>query len=158
SPAAQDSAEDYDAQDGPQNGQNGPDQECIAKTLVATRDTRKRRARPQARRVQADQREENRGFAQALRRTELAPQVRRLSVGAIDVDLLHQSRRQDLAEDAADAAGTREDRTEAPVRKRVTAVLPGEQAERTSPSVFPNSTSLSRVDIAFTVTVASPSP
>src|SRR5436309_2268870 len=44
-------------------------EENIAQAMVATGNTGKRRARSETRRLQADEREENRGVAQALRRT-----------------------------------------------------------------------------------------
>src|SRR6266852_5893579 len=50
-----------------------------AKTLVAARHERERRARSASRRVQADQREEDRGLAEAFGGTQRAPQIRRLS-------------------------------------------------------------------------------
>src|SRR5437870_2578323 len=43
-------------------------EEILAEAMVATGDTGKRRARSETRCLQADQREENRGVAQALRR------------------------------------------------------------------------------------------
>src|SRR5712691_7806051 len=67
-----------------------------AKTLVAARHERERRARSASRRVQADQREEDRGLAEAFGGTQRAPQIRRLSLGAVDADLLHQPRRQEF--------------------------------------------------------------
>src|SRR2546429_8127054 len=44
-------------------------EEIIAEAMVATGDAGKRRARSETRRLQADECEENRGVAQALRRT-----------------------------------------------------------------------------------------
>src|SRR5947209_16724220 len=52
----------------PKNQPHDDREEIIAETLVATRDTGKRRARSEARRLQADECEEDRGVAQALRR------------------------------------------------------------------------------------------
>jgi hypothetical protein len=64
--------------------------------------------------------EENRGIAETLRGTQFAPQGRRLSLGAFDADVLCQSCRQDVAEDATRTAGARQGRIEAAVRERVT--------------------------------------
>ena len=82
-----------------------------------------------ARRVQADQREEDRSIAEVLGGAQLAPEIRRLSLGALDADLLHQSRRQEPAEDGARPAGTGEGRIETPVRQRI-AVAPGDGRDR----------------------------
>jgi hypothetical protein len=54
---------------GPQKQPHDNREEIIAKALVATGHARKRRARSETRRLQAVQREENRGIAQAVRRT-----------------------------------------------------------------------------------------
>src|SRR6266700_3614164 len=93
--------------------------QIIAQALVAAGDRAKRRARSQAWRVQTDECEENRGFAQTIRRTQFPSQDRCLSLGIIDVDLLHQSGRQELAEGPTRPAATREDGIEASVRARV---------------------------------------
>jgi len=90
-----------------------------AKTLVAARHGRERRARSASRRVQADQREEDRGLAEAFGGTQRAPQIRRLSLGAVDADLLHQPRRQEFTEDRAQPAGAGKDGIEARVREGV---------------------------------------
>ena len=91
--------------------------EDAAKTLVAARDRAKRRARSQARRLQADRPEENRSFAETLGGTQFAPQGRRLPLGALDADLLYQPRRQGPAEDPTRAAGAGQGRIEAGVRE-----------------------------------------
>src|SRR3954449_9901942 len=89
--------------------------------LVTARDERERRARPQTRRVQADQCEEDRGFVEALGRAQRASQDRRLPLGAVDADVLHQPRRQDAAADAAHAAGAGKGGAEAGIREGVSA-------------------------------------
>src|SRR6202022_14511 len=73
---------------------------------------------------ESDEREEDRGLAQALSRTQFAPQGRRLSLGALDADVLYQPRRQDLAKDATRAAAAGEGRVEAAVWKRVSCRRP----------------------------------
>src|SRR3981081_188791 len=96
-------------------------------------------------RVQTNEREEDRGLAQALSRTQFAPQGRRLSLGAFDADVLYQPRRQDLAEDATRAAGQSERRIKAAVGKRLDR-RPGEgrgprradRFEAVTPIVFPS--------------------
>lgn len=50
------------------------------------------------RRVHVAGSEANRGIAEALGGTEFAPQGRRLSLGALDADILCQSGRQDVVE------------------------------------------------------------
>ena len=72
------------------------------------------------RRLQTDKREENRGVPQTIGRTKFTPQDRRLSLGAVDADLLHQPRRQNFAESTTHAIGAREGRTEASVSPRLT--------------------------------------
>src|SRR5258705_307345 len=57
----------------------------------------------------------HRGIAQALGGAQFAPQGRRLSLGALNVDVLYQPRRQDVAENATRPAAARQDRAEAPV-------------------------------------------
>src|SRR5206468_10253634 len=57
------------------------------------------------------------------------PQGRRLSLGAVDADLLHQPRGQDVAQDAAHKAGAREGRAEAPIREGVTLRRPCERRD-----------------------------
>src|SRR5262249_53409737 len=89
----------------------------VAATLVTTRDARERRAGPEEGCVQADEREEDRLVLEAIGRAQLPPQVRRLSLGAVDADVLHQSSGQDPAEDATRAARGREAGAEAPVRQ-----------------------------------------
>src|ERR1700686_488780 len=89
--------------------------EKIAKALVATRDAGERRARSATRRLQTAQPEENRGFAKAHGGTQFVPQGRRLSLGALDVDVLFQPRRHDLAENATRPVAARQDRVQAPV-------------------------------------------
>ena len=54
----------------------------IAKALVAACHARKRCARPQARHIQADEREEDRCIAEAFGGAKFASQGRRLSLGA----------------------------------------------------------------------------
>src|SRR3954462_8034282 len=93
--------------------------------LVAARDQGERRARPQTRRVQADQREEDRDFVEALGRAQRAPQDRRLPLGAVDADVLHQPRRQDAAADAAHAAGAGKAGAEAGIREGVSPTSSG---------------------------------
>src|SRR6266700_5420951 len=96
------STQDTASEDKRQAQHNGQELETRdAEALVAARDKGERRARPEAWRVQIDQREGDRGLAKAFSRTQRAPQDRRLSLGAIDADILHQPRRQDAAEDAA---------------------------------------------------------
>jgi hypothetical protein len=97
----------------------------IVKALVAARDPGERRARSGARRVQADKSGEDRGFAQALRGTQFTSQGRRLSLRALDVDILYQPRRQGLAENPTRPLAARQDRAEAPVSSRVTPSLRG---------------------------------
>jgi uncharacterized protein DUF3175 len=87
------------AQDHPQDSKDGGKQagpaakkirrEVITKTLVAARDPGRRRARSEARRLYPARPEGDRGLAEALGRTQLAPQERRLSFGALDADLLY---------------------------------------------------------------------
>jgi hypothetical protein len=93
--------------------------EAIAKALVAARDAGKRCARSQTRGFQTDRSEEDRGFAQALRGAQFAPQDRRLSIRALDADVLYQPRRQDVAEITARAIAAREGRVEVSVRPRL---------------------------------------
>jgi hypothetical protein len=108
-------------------------QEKIAKALVAARDPGERRARSEKRRVQTDRPEENRGFAQALRGTQFTSQGRRLSLGALDVDVLYQPRRQGLAENAARPVAARQDRVEAPVREGLNHCHSGARVKRANP-------------------------
>ena len=119
---SQRSAKDRGTQKCPQNI-NG--EENVEQTMVAAGHPGKRRARSQARRLQTDKREENRGVAQAIGGTQFAPQGRRLSLGAVDADLLYQPRRQDIAENTTHATGAREGRVEASV-STATDVVPGE--------------------------------
>lgn len=74
-------------------GPKPPERQIFA-TMVAPGDRAQRRARPETGGVQARKRKEDRGVIEALRGKELTPQDRRLSLGALDADLLHQSRRQ----------------------------------------------------------------
>src|SRR5690242_14473311 len=92
----------------------------LAPPLVTARDARERRAGPEAGRVQADQREEDRLIVEAFGRALVASQVRRLSLRTLDADVLYQPRRQDPAEDATRAAGTREGGVEASVWEGLT--------------------------------------
>src|SRR3954469_14611566 len=71
--------------------------------------------------VQADQREEDRDLVEALGRAQRAPQDRRLPLGPVDADVLHQPRRQDAAADAAHAAGAGKGGAEAGIREGVSA-------------------------------------
>src|SRR6266542_491700 len=87
-------------------------EEVVTQALVTAGHAGKRRARSRARRVQTDQCEEDRGFTQAVRGTQFTPQDRRLSLGALDADLLYQPRRQEFAQSPARPAATREDRIE----------------------------------------------
>src|SRR6185437_5952370 len=98
-------AQNHSAQE---NNAQGSNKKGRAKALVAARYPRKRCARPEGWRVQADQRQENRGIAEAIGRTQLPPQIRRLPLGAIDAGVLYQSRRKEFAEDAARPARARE--------------------------------------------------
>ena len=66
-------------------------------------------------RLQATRSEADRLLAQAFRRTQFAPQGRRLSLSGFDADLLHQSRRKDVAKDATDTAGARQGRAQASI-------------------------------------------
>src|SRR5258708_23083579 len=95
-----------------------------AEALVTERDAGKRCARSQEGRVQADEREEDRVIAQAVRGAQFAPQDGRLPLRAVDADLLYQSRRQDPAKDATRPAGAREGGVEAPVREGIILVVP----------------------------------
>jgi len=97
---------------------SSPKKEGVAKALVAASNAGKRRARSETRRLQANQREENRSIAQALGGTKFTPQDGRLSLRALDADLLYQPRRQDLAENARRPIAARQDRTEAAVSSR----------------------------------------
>src|SRR5437667_9127894 len=94
-------------------------EKCLAETLVATGDPRKRCPRSQARRLQTNKREEDCGVAETIGRAQFAPQGRGLSLGAFDADVLYQPRRQDAAEDPAHPIGAREGRVETSVRARV---------------------------------------
>src|SRR6185312_8094321 len=101
------------------------------KTLVAARDTRERRARLAGRGVQADQRKENRRVAQTFGGAQQAPQVRRLSFGAVDADVLYQSRREKPAPNPTRPPPAREGGAEASVRAGMIArhvVIPGVRA------------------------------
>jgi hypothetical protein len=68
--------------------------------------------------------EGNRRLAETLGGAQFTPQGRRLSLGALDADLLCQSCRQDIAENPARAAGARQGRIEAAVRAGVTVIAP----------------------------------
>src|SRR5882724_3282405 len=70
----------------------------LVPALVAARGTRERCAGSQTRRVQTDECKENRSIAEALGGAQLAPQGRRLSLGAVDADVPYQPRGQDSAE------------------------------------------------------------
>src|SRR5260221_5530248 len=105
-----------------------------AAALVAARDPGERRARSAARRVQADKSREDRGFAQALRGTQFTSQGRRLSLRALDVDILYQPRRQGLAENPTRPLAARQDRAEAPVSSRVTPSFRG-ASETSEPGI-----------------------
>jgi hypothetical protein len=59
-----------------------------------------------------------RGIAQALGGTKFTPQGRRLSLGALDADLLYQPRRQDVAKNATRPAAARQGGVEATVSSR----------------------------------------
>ena len=72
---------------------------------------------PSLRSVGSHEREKDRGVAETLRGEQFAPQIRRLSIGAVDADLLYQPRRKDAAENPARAAGAREGGIEASVRQ-----------------------------------------
>src|ERR1700754_474031 len=97
-----------------------------SEAMVAARDTTERCARSETRRVHLARSETNRSFAETLCGAQFAPQGRRLSLGALDADLLRQSCRQDAAEDPA-----RQGRIEAAVWERVTCSLcPGRSAAR----------------------------
>src|SRR5713226_4162502 len=113
--------EKYGQREGPE-GEFGAAEICsreaIAKALVAARDPGERRARSETRRVQTDRPEEDRGFPQALGGTQFASQGGRLSLRALDVDILYQPCRQDLAENATRPLAARQDRAEAPVSSR----------------------------------------
>ena len=80
--------------------------------------TRERCARSATRRLQADKSKEDRGFAQALGGTQFASQVGRLSLRALDADILYQPCRQGLAENQTRPPTARQDRAEAPVSSR----------------------------------------
>jgi hypothetical protein len=114
---------------GPKEQPQDDCEEIIAEAMVAASHPGKRCTRSEARRLHADQREEDRGVAEAIRRTQFAPQIGRVSIGAVDADLLYQPRRKDLAEDAARKVRTREGRVEASVRERVVSMssLPSAQ-------------------------------
>src|SRR5262252_3856125 len=71
--------------------------------LVAARYGEERRARSRSRGVQAHQCKENCHVAEAFGGTQRAPEIRRLSLRAIDADLLYQPRRQEAAENRAEA-------------------------------------------------------
>ena len=96
--------------------------QSVSEALVAARDRRERCARSEARRFHLAGSEANRGIAEALGGTQFAPQGRRLSLGALDADVLCQSCREDLAEDPARTAGARQGRTEAAVWEGVTVI------------------------------------
>ena len=93
-------------------------QEEIAKALVAARHPGERRARSATRRLQADKSKEDRVFAQALGGTQFASQGGRLSLRALDADVLYQPCRQELVESATRPLAARQDRVEAPVPSR----------------------------------------
>src|SRR5690242_2094681 len=76
----------------------GVGDQARTQALVAACDTRERRARSRARCLQTDQREEDRGVAETLGRSEPPPQNRRLSLRALDAHLLYKPSRQELAE------------------------------------------------------------
>ena len=65
-----------------------------AAEVVGGRDERQQRARSGAQRLRQGQPEGRCPLAQTLRRAEPSPQERALSLGHVDADLLHQSRRQ----------------------------------------------------------------
>ena len=95
---------------------------AVVEAMVAARHTGKRCARSQTRRLHVTGPEADRSLAQALGRTQLAPQGRRLSLGAFDADVLYQPGRSNAAEDATRAAEPGQGRTEAAVRQRITTV------------------------------------
>src|SRR6185312_205852 len=101
--------EDASAQEEPPTQGRAKEQsQSKSQALVAARHARKRRTRSEARRVQADEREKDRGIAEAIGGAQRAPQVGRLPLGLVDADFLHQPRRQKIAEDPARAAGAGE--------------------------------------------------
>lgn len=63
----------------------------------------------------ADEREEDCRIPQTFSRAQYAPQSERLSFGACDAGVLHQSGRQKLAEDTTRSVAARQDRIEASV-------------------------------------------
>src|SRR6476660_3518951 len=81
--------------------------------------TRESDALSAARRVQADKSREDRGFAQALRGMQFTSQGWRLSLRALDADILYQPRWQDVAENPTRPPAARQDRAEAPLSSRV---------------------------------------
>src|SRR5258706_1509525 len=109
-------------------------QEDIAKALVAARDPGERCARSATRRLQADKPKEDRGFAQALGGTQVASQGGRLSLRALDADILYQPCRQDLAENPTRPPTARQDRTETPVSSRLTPSFRG-ASETSEPGI-----------------------
>jgi hypothetical protein len=84
------------------SAKDDPSQDGI-EALVTARHARERRPGLASWRLCATRSEADRRLAQAFRGTQFAPQGRRLSLGGFDADLLHQSRRQDAAKDAAAA-------------------------------------------------------
>ena len=62
-----------------------------------------------------------------------AAQDRRLSLGAVDADLLYQPRQQEFAEDRACAARAREGGIEASVWSKITDVVPGKRSATRDP-------------------------
>src|SRR5579859_3060232 len=90
-----------------------------AKALVAARHARERCAGSEARRLQAEQRQEDRGFAEAIGGEKHAPQGGRLPFGAIDADILYQSRRPEFTESRARPSRAREGGTDASVREGI---------------------------------------
>src|SRR5262245_5404568 len=85
--------------------------------MVPARHRAERRARSQARRLHLEGPRADRGLAQALGRAQPAPQVRSLSLGDVDADVLSQPCRQDAAGGPQEDLATRQGRTAQAVRQ-----------------------------------------
>jgi len=103
---------------------NGPVQiraQRIARpALVGACDARKRCARSRPRRLHQARSKAHRGVAETIGGTQPPAQSRSVPLGAVDADLLHQSRRQESAGQPAQNPGTRQERIAQAIWPRLT--------------------------------------
>ena len=88
--------------------------------LVGAGDARKRRARSRPRRVHQTRPQAHRGVVEALGGTQPPAQSQSVPLGAVDADLLHQSRRQEPASQPAQNPRTRQRRIAQAIWPRLT--------------------------------------